>query len=170
MATLDSRIGDDVKFWNKLFPIVHSDATPEIAEWNYNNMLLTGEIQIETMLENCITKLGGPQKTSMHYMDFDDESDAKKVCARYRSKGKGYDGQITGVIKKIGSLRVMLYERITAEFYYFVIPVSAYKGLKHIEIPFHLNGEPKRITRNGIQKWWKYEVSSIEEMATKNVA
>ena len=161
MATLDSRIEDDLKFFDVLFPLVHGEAPEIVKEYNRKNLALKGEIQIETMLENAIESVGGPKKLSKFGMDFKDGSDAKKSCARTRAHGTSYDGSVVGIQKKIGTLRVMLYERKQDKFYYFKIPNSSYDGMKYIEIPFTMNGEPKRRNR-----WWSHEVSSFVEMAT----
>lgn len=162
MATLDERIVDDEKFFNYLFEYAHPDASNEIKNFIRKEFLLSGEIQIETMLENAIERVGGPEKKSAFGMDFVDGSDAKKSCVRTRAHGKNYDGSVTGVANKVGSLRVMMYERKQNRFYFFVIPNEAYCGMKYVEIPFTLDGEPKRKNR-----FWNYEVQSFEEMATK---
>lgn len=169
MATLDCRIVDDEKFFENLFPILHKNVSDEIYQFVKNNMLLTGEVQIETMLENAIEFVGGPKKKSGVGLDFEDNSDAKKSCVRTRAKGTAYDGSVTGVKNKIGALRVMMYERKTDKFYYFVIPNEAFSGYTYVEVPFELDGTPKRKNRRGENKWWKFEVSSFEEMATKKL-
>ena len=103
MATLDSRIDDDLKFFDILFPLVHNEAPEVVKEYTRKNLALRGEIQIETMLENAIESVGGPKKLSKYGMDFEDSSDAKKSCARTRAHGKSYDGSVVG-IETIGSV------------------------------------------------------------------
>ena len=95
--------------------------------------------------------------------DFNDESDAKCVIARRH--GNVYSAGITGIANKNGALRVVVYEGIKDCFYYFYIPLSAYKHLTHIEILFSSNGAPK-----GNSKWWKYYCTKFEVMATTNIA
>ena len=95
--------------------------------------------------------------------DFNDESDAKCVIARRH--GNVYSAGITGIANKNGALRVVVYEGIRDCFYYFYIPLSAYKHLTHIEILFSSNGAPK-----GNSKWWKYYCTKFEVMATTNIA
>ena len=161
MATLDCRIEDDSKFFKVLYPKAHPNISQEITKVVYEDMMLTGEIQIETLLENAIEGVGGPRKNSRVGMDFEDRSDAKKSCVRTRAHGKEYSGPVTSIASKVGALRVMMYERKQDNFYYFIIPWKAYFDKTWIEIPFDLSGVPKRKNH-----WWNHEVKTFEEMAT----
>ncbi len=161
MSTMDCRIADDSKFFEVCFSKAHPDMSQEVSKLIETEIMKTGEIQIETLIENALEAVGGPKKNSTFGMDFEDGSDAKKSCVGICSMGRLYAGHVTRIITKVGSLRVMMYERIQDKFYYFFIPKESYYGYKLIEIPFTFSGEPKR--KN---KWWKYEVSSFEEMAT----
>ena len=109
MATLDCRIEDDSKFFKVLYPKAHPNISQEITKVVYEDMMLTGEIQIETLLENAIEGVGGPRKNSRVGMDFEDRSDAKKSCVRTRAHGKEYSGPVTSIASKVGALRVMMY-------------------------------------------------------------
>ena len=162
--TLDDRIDDELAFFDVLFPLSHPDAN-EIEKGFAKKMFYKGEIAVESMLENALMAVGGPEKMSVHYMDFADKSDAKKSCARTRNYGKSYDAQISNIKKKVGDLRVMSYERKQGKFYYFFIPHYEFRGLSSIEVPFFLDGTPKRITKRGVQKWWQFEVAGLQELA-----
>jgi hypothetical protein len=162
--TLDERYDDELAFFQLLFTISHPNLTKVEYEMGYK-MFNKGEIAVESMLENALSALGGPKKMSVHYMDFSDGSDAKKSCTRTRNYGKNYDAQVSNIKKKVGDLRVVVYERKQKIFRFFFIPYSEYRNMSSIEIPFNLDGTPKRVTRRGVQKWWKFEVSSLQELA-----
>tara|TARA_E500000331_G_scaffold60438_5_gene55010 strand:+ start:25926 stop:26510 length:585 start_codon:yes stop_codon:yes gene_type:complete len=166
MATTDLQIKDDKYYFDYLWKFAHPDASRQKKKWVYEEMLLTGEIQIETMLENAIEKVGGPKKNSKHGMDFEDGSDAKKCCVRTRNHEKEYGASVKGIESKVGDLRVLVFERKQEKFYHLLIPYDAYRGMKYLEIPFNLHGEPRRVTQRGKSWPWLYEVSSFEEMAT----
>jgi hypothetical protein len=162
MATLDSNISDDSKFFDLLFPLAHPDMSVSEIAWVREDLLLTGEIQIETVIENAVEKVGGPKKTSEAYMDHEDKSDTKKSCVRTRARGKEYSGPVSNIVTKVGTLRVTMYERKRDRFYFFVIPRRYYSGITYLEIPFTLSGIPKRNNH-----WWNHEVKDFQEVATK---
>lgn len=128
-------------------------------------------LQLSTFFEQAIIIVNGKIKSkSTIGQDFCDRSDAKLSTVRLHNSGQSYGAPITKVHTKRGLLRVMVYERILNKFYYFVIPYSAYKNMtrrtQNIEIPFHLNGTPRRIPSRPIKvNWWEYEVGSFETMA-----
>ena len=159
MATKDSNIKQDIRFFEELFPKYRPDASIRQRKEAYE-YCIDGTLQIETMLENAIEMVGGPKKTSKDGMDFDDKSDAKKVSTTMGS-GDYRKGQITGISNKEGALRVMMFEQISNKFYYFYIPHSTYQHCEvAIEIKFELDGTPKYNTA-----WWEYEVDTFEDMA-----
>jgi hypothetical protein len=68
-------------------------------------------------------------------------------------------------------LRVQVYERKQNQFFYFAIPRRAYKNIpktSNIEIPFELDGTPRRTPRRKVYvNWWRYEEDSWKDMALK---
>jgi len=60
----------------------------------------------------------------------------------------------------------MCFERKYNKFYYFFIPYSSYAHIpktSNIEIPFELDGTPRRKNKCKIN-WWSHEVKSFEEI------
>ena len=125
-----------------------------------NELLNDGVIQVSTVFEQALAKLGKYTVVSEDTHDFCNGDDAKMCTVTVRSKGTTYTAQVSGVANKIGNLRVQVYERITKSFYYFLIPNESFNDLKVVEIRFNLDGTPNRNT-----KWWQYEVPSFEDLA-----
>lgn len=170
MATNQHTLNLDIAFFDEIFPLAYSDVC-EQSKQIARQMLMDGVIQVETLFELAISKIGNLTRLAINGQDFSDKSDAKKTCVRTSNYGKSYSAQIARVHTKVGNLRVMCYERKQDKFYYFVIPRAAYKHIKatsNIEIPFKMNGDPKRIPANNLiyTNWWTYEVNSFEEMST----
>lgn len=173
MATKDSSLELDIAFFNELFPRAYPgvcDKTLEVAK----TMLADGVIQVETLLELAISKVGNIERRSVEGMDFVDGSDAKKASVRMSSYDTAYSAPVRKVHSKRGLLRVMIYERKHDAFYYFVFPRESYQHIKassNIDIPFQTDGTPRRIPRTRVNtNWWTYEVDSFEEMATCKAA
>jgi len=60
----------------------------------------------------------------------------------------------------------VVYERKQDKFYYFLIPYSAYSHIpktSNIEIPFNLDGSPKKINKCNIN-WWDYSKETFSEI------
>tara|TARA_R100000808_G_scaffold24721_1_gene57857 strand:+ start:4132 stop:4626 length:495 start_codon:yes stop_codon:yes gene_type:complete len=162
MATKDSNIKGDIRFLNFLWPFTKWSNENKINKSVYDELISAGEIQIETLYENTLAYQSNGKfiKESGDGRDFSDGSDAKKSTVRWRNKRNHYDAPVTGILNKIGDLRVLVYEWNLDKFYFFKIPHSIYTGMKYIEIPFDKETyEPKR--KN---KWWGYEVPSFEEL------
>ncbi len=160
MATKDSNIYNDTKYFEYLWPHTKWCSDNLISKKQYLMLLKEGEIQIETMFENVLAfnSNGKYIKESADGRDFSDGSDAKKTTACFH-RGR-YDASVTGITTKIGTLRVLMLDSWNDKFYHFKIPHDAYKNLKMIEIQFGVNKpEPQRHT-----KWWKYEVPSFKEL------
>jgi hypothetical protein len=170
MATRDLSIDLDIAFFDELFPRAYPgvcDKTLEVAR----NMLSDGVVQIETLLELAISKVGKLKRRSVEGMDFVDGSDAKKSSVRKANFEQAYRAPVTKVHSKKGLLRVMVYERKLDTFYYFVFPREAYQHIKassNIEIPFEMDGTPRRVPKRSgvISNWWAYEVDSFKKMST----
>lgn len=118
------------------------------------------------LLEHAIHAMGNLIKHNTTGRDYTDDSDAKLVSVRTSSKGTNYSAPVTNIHRKKGYLRVCCYERKLNKHYFFLIPYSAYCHIgksSNIEIPFDLNGTPKRINKCAVN-WWNYEKSSFLEI------
>lgn len=168
MSTKDANLGIDESFFNALFPLAYPgvcEKTLQVAR----DMLSDGVIQIETLLELAISKVGRIKRRSVEGMDFADGSDAKKSTVRTSTYERAYSAPISKVHAKKGLLRVMVYERKRDRFYYFVFPHESYRHIKassNIDIPFELDGTPRRIPMRSVMvNWWSYEVDSFDRMS-----
>ena len=96
--------------------------------------------------------------------DYNDYSDAKFISVNnHKCNGvPRYDIRLTwqALKNKKGALRIVVYERIQNQLFYFYIPRRVWKGCKGIDIPFHFNGDPKDYNH-----WWQWEVDSFIELA-----
>ena len=138
------------------------------------NLLKLGGLQVSMLFEQALASIGGHELVSLDKGDLyrnGKYSDAKLSSVRTSCKGKQYGAQVRGIHNKTGSLRVQVYERKQNKFYYFVIPRRAYIDIpksSNIEIPFELDGEPRREPKRAVYvNWWKHEVSSWEILAKK---
>lgn len=169
MATNDHTLNLDVAFFNELFFRAYPNACETQKHFSMQ-LVQDGVIQIETLFEQAVAKVGGLTKMAVQGMDFTDGSDAKKTSARTSGYGKNYSANVGQVHTKTGLLRVMCYERKQDQFFYFTFPYESYchiSAKSNIEIPFNLDGTPKRrFSRPVITNWWDYQVGSFEAMAT----
>ena len=145
----------------------HCDAT-------ITQLLKMGGLQVSTLFEHALANIGGHELVSLDKGDLyrsGKYSDAKLSSTRTSSRGTQYGAQVQGIHNKTGTLRVQVYERKQNKFYYFVIPRRAYIDVpksSNIEIPFEMNGDPRRIPKRAVYvNWWRYEVASWEELAKK---
>ena len=122
MATRDSNINTEIKMFNFLWK--WSEEFQEFGNKFYQyhkRLLLKGEIQISTMVENVMAfnSQGLYIKDSSDGRDFSDGSDAKKTTACFH-RGR-YDASVTGITNKIGTLRVLMLDSWNDKFYHFKI-------------------------------------------------
>lgn len=156
-------------FFDLLFPMIFPDLDKDSELYSFIRQQLVIETELisaGTMLEQAISVKKGIVRINTEKMDFPDGSDAKTTSVRTCSNGKKYGAPIHNIQNKIGLLRVVAYERIQQKFYYFLIPHEAYKDIpktSNIEIPFNLDGSPKR-TSNRIKNvnWWTFEVPDFD--------
>ncbi len=136
------------------------------------NLLELGIIQVSTAFEQALAEAGGHKVVSLDKGDLYRNgaySDAKLSSVRTSGYGKQYGAPVTNIFNKTGTLRVQVYERKQNRFFYFAIPRRAYIEVpktSNIEIPFELDGTPRRKpTRKVYVNWWRYEVKTWEDMA-----
>ena len=116
----------------------------ELLYLNYEDLL---EIAIASVNKKISIVLGQGQ-------DFCNNMDAKFSIVRVSNYGRRYSSSVKCKMKK--GLYNVVYENNYNKFYFFVLPAG---GMKEIDIPFTMDGRPKRSN-----KWWAYEVDTFEEM------
>jgi hypothetical protein len=124
-------------------------------------------IQFGQLLEKAIATQCGLIRESTVNRDFECGDDAKSVVARTSNHGMSYGAPVTNIYNKTGNLLVTVYERKQNKWYLFRIPNKAYKNIpktSNIEIPFELDGTPRRVNRSEVN-WWKFEVLKFKDLA-----
>lgn len=131
-------------------------------------LLEKGMIQVSTAFEHALANVNGNiEVISEDEADLSDGSDAKMVTVRTSSYGTAYSAPVSNIKGKTGWLRVEVYERKKNKFYYFKIPFHAYSDIpasSNIEIPFEMDGTPRRFNRCRVN-WWDYQVDTWHDMA-----
>lgn len=132
-----------------------------------------GDLAMESMVENAISRVGKLERTNKQGMDFTDGSDAKKVTVvnqgtiKDPNRGAGFSTK-----NKKGVLRVVVVDPLVEDVFYFRIPPEFYIGVKQkrrevgLRIRFSKNGGmPERFTPNGTSKEiWSFQVNSFKEL------
>ena len=150
----------------------HIPGFEECCPKTVEKLLQLGILQVSTAFEHALGKIGGHAVVSEDCGDLLKAgiySDAKLSSARTNGRGRAYGAPVHKIFNKTGALRVQVYERKQNKFYYFSIPYKAYSHIpktSNIEIPFELDGSPRRIPMRAVyENWWNYEVKSFKEMA-----
>ena len=155
-----------VKAVKALLPVVFS------PKWRNNDGIMklakSGHIFPGKLVEDgLIDKSKGnlkPLVSKMRSEDYNDYSDAKFISVNiHKCNGvPRYDIRLTwdALKNKKGALRIVVYERIQNQLFYFYIPRRVWRNCKGIDIPFHFNGDPKDYNH-----WWQWEVDSFTELA-----
>lgn len=129
-------------------------------------MVDDGVLQIETLVEQAISKTGNLERQSVEGRDFVDGSDAKKAITQWLPEPTKNSyrrvATISNIKDKHGILRIVVSETETETVYYFAVPRYEYAGLQSIRIYFNWDGTPKL---NG--KWFKYRCKSFKDMCLK---
>lgn len=132
-----------------------------------------GDIAMESMVENAISRVGKLERINKTGMDFIDGSDAKKVTVVNQGTiAKPNRGAGFSVVNKKGLLRVVVTDPLVSEVFYFRIPPEFYVGAKQkrreiaIRILFDKDGgQPKKIKKNGTSdQIWSYRVKSFKQL------
>ncbi|NBO28110.1 MAG: hypothetical protein EBV10_02540 [Synechococcaceae bacterium WB6_1A_059] len=164
---------EDYLFFDYLAPFRWPEKTKEQTSI-IRKLVATGEIHIETLLENAIAvaSKGKLQRIAEDGRDFNDNSDAKKAVSCFRNNNVAKDHwsntfQIKSIQNKKGMLRCLCLSKQTKKFHHFAIPFKAYKNLgSYLEIPldrFSSKQEPKGIPKG---KWMVFEVEDFQTLAT----
>lgn len=165
MATILENLDLEIKHFENVWKYLDTEhLCKETVSW----LLANGLIEVSSVFEKSISYISGATVISLNEADLSDGSDAKLVSVRTSGYGKSYSAPVTGIYNKTGDLRVQCYERKLDQFYYFVIPYQVYKHIpktSNIEIPFNLDGTPKRDNKCRVN-WWTWNVPTYEQMCT----
>lgn len=163
---------EDYKFFDFLAPYRWPNQSKSLIA-NYRQLVETGEIQIETLVENALAQASQGLYTRVceDSYDFCDGSEAKKSVSCFRqndySRGQWTNSfAITNLKNKTGLIRAVCYSKQQDQFYFFAIPFAAYQGMSRIDIVLDTfsgyEGDPKGIPRG---KWTRFQVDSFEQLA-----
>lgn len=137
--------------------------------YTVNSLLQSGVIEVSTAYETAIANYSGTTVVSYDHADLSCGSDAKLSSARTCSYGTVYSAPVGGLYNKTGDLMVQVFERKHFTFYWFRFPNYTYQHIpktSNIEIPFNLDGTPRRDNKKQINPW-NYECSSFENMCDR---
>ena len=134
-----------------------------------------GDLAMESMVENAISKVGKLRRVNMIGMDFEDGSDAKKTTVvnqgtvKKPSRGAGFSTK-----NKKGVLRVVAIDSMVNEVFYFKIPPSFYLNTIQkrreiaLRIYFDKNGGKPNMSPNKTttKEIWSFQVNTFEELCS----
>lgn len=172
MSVSINTLEEDLKFFDFLAPYRWPKAGQNEIDL-YRELVQTGDLQIETVLENAlaIVSNGRYKRIAEAYRDFSDDSDAKKCTTSFRNNNIKEDrwmnsAAISGISKKVGLIRALVYSRAADRFYFFAVPHVAYKNLSKVEIIMDnsFGYQPPKGIPYG--KWTKCMVPTFEILAT----
>ncbi len=162
---------EDFQFFDFLAPYRWPEL-PRSVLGHFRQLVATGEIQIETVLENTLAKVSGKYtRVAEDANDLSDGSEVKKVVSQFRCNDHGRDSwmnsfKVSNTRNKTGLLRVLAYSKYQKKFYFFAIPKYAYGDLPNVEIILDRSTgyrEPVGIPRG---KWARYQVEDFVRLAT----
>jgi hypothetical protein len=166
MATTYNGISIEMKHFNQIRRYV-----PRISEMDQRTLdilIEMGALQVSTLLELAIANVGDLDVISADAHDLSDGSEVKMATVRTHRRGTSCGAMISNTKNKTGLIRAQVMEPTTEKFYYFTIPYDAHSkitGASNIDIPFHLDGTPRKDYKPKIlPNWWKFEVESFERM------
>ena len=135
-----------------------------------------GDIAVESMVENAISRVGKIARSNKVGEDFVDGSDAKKVTVVNQGTVKSpVRGAQFSTKNKTGLLRVVVCDPMTDQVYFFKIPPTFYVGRGRrsvsVRIAFNKTGGVPTFTNNNIQtqEVWSFRVNSFKELASTSL-
>lgn len=134
-----------------------------------------GDLAMESMVENAISRIGKLERTNQTGMDFTDGSDAKKVTVVNQGtiksplRGAGFSSK-----NKKGILRVVVVDPLVEEVFYFKIPPAFYLGQEQkrreigLRILFSKEGGKPNFKLRSItaQEMWSFQVRSFKDLCS----
>jgi hypothetical protein len=158
----------DQKFFDLLFPIIFPVESQDPIIRDFVKLKLSIEMKLlstGSLLEQAISSRKNLTRHATIGKDFVDGSDAKSASVRWASNGTTYGAPIHDIFNKKGLLRCVIYERLHDKFYFFLIPHKAYENISktsNIEIPFNLDGTPRKNAKVRNVDWWQFEVTGFD--------
>ena len=166
MATTENNITLELAH---LDAILSSFNEPDLCHRTVRRVCELGWLQASSVFESAVAELAGIEVISTHGQDFCNGDDAKLSSVRTSTYGKSYSAPICNIHTKVGNLVAQVYERKQNKMYYFYIPHSAFQHIprtSNIEIPFELDGTPRRQNRCRVN-WWDFEVPSLQHLSQR---
>jgi len=137
-----------------------------LDQYTVELMLDMGIVEVSSAFEQAIAEYSGTEVISKDNADLSCGSDAKLSTVRTSGYGKVYSAPVSGIHNKDGDLLIQIYERKKNVFYWLRMPYESYKHIpktSNIEIPFEMDGTPRRRNNCRINPW-NYECKSFEDM------
>ena len=174
MSTRDENIPTDLLFFNEFYHLRYpdkDDAHRAVA----TELLLNGEIQIETFIENAVAVVGGLSRASGDFEDLSDGSEVKKVKSSFRNnhqeKGQWmHSYEVQNIHAKTGPVRVVGYNILAKKFEFYFIPNHELAHLKRtVTLPIETaSGWALQPDFDGIRKtqskWDQFLVPDFKQM------
>ena len=161
----------DLAKFDFFFPLAYPQYAKSAAVYQAIKQLMLDDIlQLGQLHEQAISKQakGKMLRESTVGKDFYNGDDAKLISVRTSGYGQVYSAPIAGIHAKTGNLLASCYERKQKKWYFFKIPYHAYKNIpktSNIDIPFEMNGDPRRIPRrSNAYCWWDHEVKTFKDL------
>lgn len=161
----------DEKYFDFLFPLAYPEAPESVFKFLKEQMIPSGDVSIESLLETAISITNGIKKESSAGYDFLNKDgspggDAKKSTAFLNPCRPRREATIRDFHNKIGDLYVCVYEPHLEKFYFFTIPPSRYRGCKTLTVYFERDGTPRRrqMRYDADPPLWEYEVKDIKNL------
>jgi hypothetical protein len=133
-------------------------------------LLEFGMLEVSTCYEHAIANYSGTTVISLDHADISCGSDAKLASARKNGRnGREYGANVSGIHNKTGDLLIQCYERSLDQMFWFRMPHKSYCYIpksSNIDIPFYLDGSPRRVNDKRVNPW-KYECGSFQEMCAE---
>lgn len=168
---------EDHAFFEYLAPLRWPDKPLTIIQ-EFRELLITGDLQIETILENALViQSGGLYTREAGIEDFSGNwGDAKKVVSQWRNNDTGKGTWLNSApVHKIETkgymLRIMCYSKISEQFFFYAIPNAFYQNIGRVEIIFDqyyncaTEPTPYGLLKDG-HKWNDFVVADFKELAT----
>jgi hypothetical protein len=129
-------------------------------------------INIGELAEKAVAKKTGVKQTGKCNPEYDLENgwEIKHGQAHLNAKGTQRNAYIAGMQNKMGTLRIVITERLTGKLYFFKVPYRAYKDYRTSSLTwaFEVDGTPRRIPKAAMSRpcYWDYEVANFDELCS----
>lgn len=133
-----------------------------------------GDLAVESIVENAISKVGNIARVNTKGMDFADGSDAKKVVVCNNGTiAKPNRSADVSTKNKTGILRVVVADALSNELFFFKIPPDFYVGRGRRSLGLRINfdnsgGHPvlRKVEGPTFDLWFVYRVKTFEALCS----